>query len=168
MIVVGASLNEWTTHFGKILENGKKIIQIADRDDAFGWLTRITVGLKADAKVAVAALLDRLKAGGEPGPQPDADTVQKIKQRKPSARSIRVAPPAIWKISCRNVDRILVFDGGHFAMVTCQALSSPSADNWSLGLDFGAIGQGLSIALGACFARPGRRVTHLTAAPRSL
>jgi thiamine pyrophosphate-dependent acetolactate synthase large subunit-like protein len=31
MIVVGASLNEWTTHFGKILENGKKIIQIDDR-----------------------------------------------------------------------------------------------------------------------------------------
>src|SRR6202167_1373459 len=28
MIVIGASLNEWTTHFGKILENGKKIIQI--------------------------------------------------------------------------------------------------------------------------------------------
>jgi acetolactate synthase-1/2/3 large subunit len=36
MIVIGASLNEWTTHFGKILENGKRIIQIDDRDDAFG------------------------------------------------------------------------------------------------------------------------------------
>jgi acetolactate synthase I/II/III large subunit len=47
--------------------------------------------------------------------------------------------------------------------VTGQAMSSPSADNWALGLDFGAIGQGLSIALGACFARPGKRVTHLTA-----
>ena len=37
-MVIGASLNEWTTHFGKILENGKKIIQIDDREDAFGNL----------------------------------------------------------------------------------------------------------------------------------
>ncbi len=49
MIVVGTSLNERTTHFGKILENGKKIIQIDDREDAFGWFARITVGLEADA-----------------------------------------------------------------------------------------------------------------------
>jgi acetolactate synthase-1/2/3 large subunit len=109
MIVVGASLNEWTTHFGKILENGKRIIQIDDREDAFGWFARITVGLEADAKVAVAALLDRLQEGGKPGRQPDAETVQKIKQWRPPAisyddgnRSIRAAPPLIWKRTCRN------------------------------------------------------------------
>src|SRR5262249_7480021 len=66
-------------------------------------------------------------------------------------------------VQVRKRDRILVFDGGHAAMVTCKALSSPSAENWNLGLDFGAIGQGLSIALGACFVRPGKRVTHVTA-----
>ena len=170
MIVVGASLNEWTTHFGKILENGKKIIQIDDREDAFGWFARITVGLEADAKVAVAALLDRLKEGGKPPRQPDAATVQKIKQWKPPAISYddgkwvdprRAAAYLEDKLPKR--DRILVFDGGHSAMVNVQAMSSPSADNWASGLDFGAIGQGLGIALGACFARPGKRVTHLTA-----
>jgi thiamine pyrophosphate-dependent acetolactate synthase large subunit-like protein len=170
MIVVGASLNEWTTHFGKILENGKKIIQIDDRSDAFGWFARIAVGLEADAKVAVAALLDRLREGGKPGRQPDAETTQKIKQHKPPAISYddgksvdprRAANYLEEKLPRR--DRILVFDGGHAAMVTCKALSSPSAENWSLGLDFGAVGQGLSIALGACFARPGKRVTHVTA-----
>jgi acetolactate synthase I/II/III large subunit len=170
MIVVGASLNEWTTHFGKILENGKKIIQIDDREDSFGWFARITVGLEADAKVAVAALLDRLKEGGKPGRQPDAETLHKIEQRKPRAVSYNdgkfVDPrraAAYLEDKLPKRDRILVFDGGHAAMVTCQAMSSPSADNWALGLDFGAIGQGLSIALGACFARPGKRVTHLTA-----
>ena len=74
MIVVGASLNEWTTHFGKILENGKKIIQIDDREDAFGWFARISVGLEADAKAAVPALLDQLQQGGKPARQPDAAT----------------------------------------------------------------------------------------------
>ncbi|MEP9372823.1 thiamine pyrophosphate-binding protein [Mesorhizobium sp. KR1-2] len=170
MIVVGASLNEWTTHFGKILENGKKIIQIDDREDAFGWFARATVGLEADAKIAVAALLERLQADGAPARQPDAETVQKFQQRKPPAISYddgqtvdprRVASYLEDKLP--KQDRILVFDGGHSAMVTCRAMSSPSADNWALGLDFGAIGQGLSIALGACFARPGKRITHLTA-----
>ena len=170
MIVVGASLNEWTTHFGKILENGKKIIQIDDRSDAFGWFARITVGLDADAKVAIAALIDWLRESGEPSRQPDAETVQNIKQWKPppvsydDGKSIdprRAANYLEDKLPKQN--RILVFDGGHAAMVTCQALSSPGADNWSLGLDFGAVGQGLSIALGACFARPGKRVTHVTA-----
>ena len=170
MIVVGASLNEWTTHFGKILENGKRIVQIDDRSDAFGWFARITVGLEADSKVAIAALLDRLREGGKPGRQPDAETAQKIKQRKPPAISYddgksvdprRAADYLENKLPKR--DRILVFDGGHAAMVTCKALSSPSAENWSLGLDFGAVGQGLSVALGACFARPGKRVTHVTA-----
>jgi acetolactate synthase I/II/III large subunit len=170
MVVIGASLNEWTTHFGKILENGKKIIQIDDRSDAFGWFARITVGLEADAKVAVAALLDRLQEAGKPGRQPDAETLHKIRQQKPPATTYedgksvdprRAADYLEEKLP--KQDRILVFDGGHAAMVTCQALSSPSAENWNLGLDFGAIGQGLSIALGACFARPGKRVTHVTA-----
>jgi thiamine pyrophosphate-dependent acetolactate synthase large subunit-like protein len=160
MIVVGASLNEWTTHFGKILENGKKIIQIDTRPEAFGWFARVTVGLEADAKVAVAALLDRLQEGGKPGPQPDAATVQKIKRHKPpeisydDGKSVDPRRAAAYledKLPKR--DRILVFDGGHVQLVTYPALSSPSAENWSSGLDFGAIGQGLSIALGACFAR---------------
>jgi thiamine pyrophosphate-dependent acetolactate synthase large subunit-like protein len=169
MIVVGASLNEWTTHFGKILENGKRIIQIDDREDAFGWFARITVGLEADAKVAVAALLDRLQEGGKPGRQPDAETVQKIKQWRPPTISYddgkSVDPrraAAYLEENLPKRDRILVFDGGHSAIVIIKALSSPSADNWALGLDFGAIGQGLSIALGACFARPGKRITHVT------
>jgi thiamine pyrophosphate-dependent acetolactate synthase large subunit-like protein len=170
MIVVGASLNEWTTHFGKILENGKKIIQIDDREDAFGWFARISIGLEADSKAAVVALLDKLKEGGKPGRPPDAETVQKIKQRKPPAikyddgKSVdprRAANYLEDKLPKR--DRILVFDGGHSLMVTVQALTSASADNWSLGADFGAVGQGLSIALGACFARPGKRITHVTA-----
>jgi acetolactate synthase I/II/III large subunit len=170
MIVVGASLNEWTTHFGKILENGKKVIQIDDREDSFGWFARITVGLEADSKVAVAALLDRLKEGGKPGREPDTQMMQKIKQQKPPSLTYddgkwvdprRIANYLEDKLPKR--DRILVFDGGHALMVAVQAIKSPSADNWALGADFGAVGQGLAIALGACFARPGKRVTHVTA-----
>src|SRR2546430_3524427 len=70
-------------------------------------------------KVAVAALLDRLREGGKPGRQPDAETVEKIKQRKPSAiryddgKSVDPRRAAAYledKLTKR--DRILVFDGG--------------------------------------------------------
>ena len=163
-------LNLERTHFGKILENGKKIIQIDDREDAFGWFARITVGLEADLKAAVVALLDKLKESGKPGRQPDAKLVQKKKQQKPPAITYddgkwvdprRAARYLEDKLPKR--DRILVFDGGHALMVAVQTLTSSGADNWTTGADFGAVGQGLSIALGACFARPGKRITHVTA-----
>jgi acetolactate synthase I/II/III large subunit len=48
-------------------------------------------------------------------------------------------------------------------MVFAETFSIPRAENWAMPLDFGAIGQGLGIALGACFARPDHRVTHMTA-----
>ena len=169
LLVIGASLNEWTTHFGKILENGKKIIQIDRRPDAFGWFARVDVGMEGDAGPVVAALLERLKNVGEPR-QPDATTAQKIKGKKPEAVNYEDGTAVDPRRAAHHLedalpkdDRILVFDGGHAAMVCSQVLTSPSAENWGSGLDFGAVGQGLGIALGACFARPGKRVTHLTA-----
>jgi acetolactate synthase I/II/III large subunit len=168
MIVVGASLNEWTTHFGKILENGKKIIQIDERSDAFGWFARVDVGIQGNAKLAVAVLLERLKNVGKQR-QPDAATAQKIKDQKPEAVNYEDGVSTDPRRAARylqeripNEDRILVFDGGHSAMVCIQVFTSPRAENCGFGWDFGAIGQGLGIALGACFARPGKRVTHIT------
>jgi acetolactate synthase-1/2/3 large subunit len=105
MIVIGASLNEWTTHFGKILENGKKIIQIDDREDAFGWFARITIGLEADAKAAAVALLDKLKEGGKLARQPDADLVQKKKQQ---TKGFRVNRPDDFG----EIDKALAVENG--------------------------------------------------------
>jgi thiamine pyrophosphate-dependent acetolactate synthase large subunit-like protein len=70
--------------FGKILQNGKKIIQIDKRPDAFGWFARVDVGLEGDAKLAVANLLERLQNNAKPR-QPAAATALKIKDKKPAA-----------------------------------------------------------------------------------
>jgi acetolactate synthase-1/2/3 large subunit len=168
MVVVGASLNEWTTDFRKILQNGKKIIQIDNRPDAFGWFARVDVGLEGDAKSAVASLLERLKNGGKPR-QPAAATAQKIKGKKPDAVNYDDGATIDPRRAARYIqdklpkdDRILVCDGGHACMVYAETFSVPRAENWAMTFDFGAIGQGLGIALGACFARPGKRVTHMT------
>ncbi|MGW3923938.1 thiamine pyrophosphate-binding protein [Streptomyces sp. NPDC005093] len=169
MVVVGASLNEWTTDFGKILANGKKIIQIDDRPDAFGWFARVAVGMTADAGTAVAALADRL-AETVDARRPDPGLVQKLQDhRKPMTLQYNDGDPTDPRRAVRHLedalpkdDRILVLDGGHAAMVCVKILTVPRAENWAVGWDFGAIGQGLALAIGACFARPGQRVTHTT------
>ncbi|MFE4173579.1 thiamine pyrophosphate-binding protein [Streptomyces sp. NPDC056909] len=169
LVVVGASLNEWTTDFGKLLANGKKIIQIDDRPDAFGWFARVAVGMTADAGTGVAALTDRLARTVE-ARRPDPGLVQRLQDdRKPKSvhyndgdatdprRAVQHLEDALPKD-----DRVLVVDGGHAAMVCAKILTVPRAENWAIGWDFGAIGQGLALAIGACFARPGQRVTHAT------
>ena len=171
MVVVGASLNEWTTRFGKILQNGKKIIQIDKRPDAFGWFARVDVGMEGDAKPAVASLLERLTNGNGKPRQPAAATAQKIvaqkiKNKKPDAVNYDDGTAVDPRRAARYIedklpkdDRILVCDGGHSCMVFKDTFSVPRAENWAVLWDFGAIGQGLGIALGACFARPGKRVS---------
>ncbi len=170
LVVIGASLNEWTTAFRKIIENGKKIIQIDIRPEAFGWFARADVGIEGDAKVAAAALLERLREVDKRSREPDAGLAQRIVETRSPTESYDDGGKVDPRRAARYLedklpkqDRILVFDGGHAAIVALNALTSPRAENWALGLDFGAIGQGLSIALGACFARPGKRVTHVTA-----
>ena len=169
LIVVGASLNEWTTRFGKILGNGKKIIQIDDRPDAFGWFARVDIGLAGDAKVSATSLLERLQAAGKPRPV-DPKTAQQLKNHKPEVVTYDDGSSIDPRRAARYLedklpkqDRILVLDGGHAAMVCAQTLTISRAEDWGSGFDFGAIGQGLAIAIGACFARPGKRVTHVTA-----
>jgi acetolactate synthase I/II/III large subunit len=168
MLVIGASLNEWTSAFRKILENGKKVIQVDVRPEAFGWFARVDVGVEADARAAAESLLARLKTGGKPKP-PDAALVQKIKARKPDAVNYDDGASIDPRRAARYIEeklpkdeRILVFDGGHASMVFAETFTVQSADDWAPSIDFGAIGQGLGLALGACFARPGKRVTHLT------
>jgi acetolactate synthase-1/2/3 large subunit len=168
MLVIGASLNEWTTVSGKILNNGKKIIQIDMRPEAFGWFARVDMGIEGDARAVAASLLAGLKAGGQ-ARKPDAALVQKLKARKPDIVNYDDGAAVDPRRAARYIEeklpkdeRILVFDGGHSAIVFIDTFTVRSADDWAPSIDFGAIGQGLGLALGACFARPGKRVTHMT------
>ncbi len=57
--------------------------------------------------------------------------------------------------------RLLVVDAGHFSGFAQQGLRSSHARDYTFTHQFGAIGQGLGIALGAAVARPGERVTAI-------
>jgi acetolactate synthase-1/2/3 large subunit len=78
IIAVGASLNPWTTQNRTVLRN-KKLIQIDRRHTAFGFYTSVDVGLEGDARVTVAALLERLRSTGKKPRQASPETVERIK-----------------------------------------------------------------------------------------
>jgi acetolactate synthase-1/2/3 large subunit len=60
--------------------------------------------------------------------------------------------------------RLLVIGGGHASLSACQMLpASGPKDFTCVSTDFGAIGQALPVAIGACFARHGQRVFNVTA-----
>jgi acetolactate synthase I/II/III large subunit len=169
IIAIGASLNPWTTQNRAILRD-KKLIQIDRRHTAFGFYTSIDVGLEGDARVTVAALLEGLRSSGIKPRQPDVTISERIKNFSPARPKFEdgdfIDPRrAVWYLEDKlpKKDRIIVIDGGHAGLVAQQILTSPNADSWGNGWDFGSIGQGLSIAIGASFARPGKRVTHVTA-----
>jgi acetolactate synthase-1/2/3 large subunit len=56
-------------------------------------------------------------------------------------------------------DRIVIVDAGHFGSFAQQGLTVRSPRDYAFTHDFGAIGQGIGIAIGAAVARPGDRVT---------
>ena len=168
LIAVGASLNQWTTHFGSVIE-GKKVLQIDNRQEAFGKYVPPTVGLQGDAKVTVAALYKKIQKSIDKK-EPDQEIKKLITTFKPENISYNDGTTIDPRRAAHHIEkylpmeeRIIVTDGGHAAMVNTQIISSSDAKNWSNAVDFGAIGQGLALSLGACFARPGKRITHLTA-----
>lgn len=60
--------------------------------------------------------------------------------------------------------RLLVIGGGHSSLSACQMLPASGPHDFTcVSTDFAAIGQALAVAIGACFARPGERVFHVTA-----
>ncbi|MFS0691223.1 thiamine pyrophosphate-binding protein [Streptomyces nitrosporeus] len=84
----------------------------------------------------------------------------------PTGRTGGVVHPLVALDRLRNLlpeQRLLVIGGGHAALSACQMLpASGPRDFTCVSTDFGAIGQALPVAIGACFARPGQRVYHVT------
>lgn len=166
LVSFGASLNLWTTHFGTVVKN-KKLIQCDRRQEAFDWYSPVDVSLKGDVKKVASQMIEKLNdfsahdsiealakkvADAKPGPC-EFDDGDAVDPRR-----------AMWRLeqTLPKESRTIVIDGGHGAMVANQILSAWGSRNWDNGLEFGAIGQGLAIALGACFARPGKAITHVT------
>jgi len=170
VVAVGASLNQWTTHFGSALA-GRRLIQIDTDPRGFIHSQRPDLALAGDATANATALIERIRVRGtEPrevpfqlqriidrtdprDPTPYLDTDRSVDPRHLLDDLDRALPE----------QRSVVIGGGHCAQVACFSIRSSSPQDWTCtSIDFGALGQGLPVAVGACFARPGRRITHIT------
>jgi thiamine pyrophosphate-dependent acetolactate synthase large subunit-like protein len=173
LIVIGASLNQWTTHHGD-LTKGRQVIQIDRDEQAFGAYHRADVALEGDAVATLEALFEHVRRL-VPSPRP----ANQVLERKIAARwdahrapiKYETAPDGTIdpRLAIRELDRLLpekrvvVAAGGHAGYLVCQLLQMTSPADWNYTIDFGALGQGLGTAIGAAFARRGERVYHLTA-----
>lgn len=164
VLVVGASLNQWTTHFGSALA-GKQVIRVDSDPGALLVPGDDSLALLGDAAATAGQLTARLRqqissprtARPEPAqprdPAPYLDTQDSLDPRHFLAELDRVLP----------AQRSIVIGGGHSAQVACFTLRASSPADWECtSVDFGALGQALAVAAGACFARPGQRVVHVT------
>jgi acetolactate synthase-1/2/3 large subunit len=174
LLAIGASMNQWTTHFGSILSN-KQILQIDADQAAFGTYSRVDLALPGDAQATTQVLFEAVKRR-----MAEPRTMDARLQRKIEQAAARFHAPLAYETgedgtidprqAIRELDRLLPQDrtvvvaGGHAAMLTCQYLTMASPANWiCTSVDFGALGQGLATAIGATFARPGKRIIHITA-----
>jgi len=171
VVAIGAELNQWTTHFGSALD-GRRLVQIDTDPASFGRYHRPDVALLGDATATIRALTSRISA--EPGSlrEPSAELMSILERLGPldSSPYLDTECSVDPRHALADIDRLLpahrkvVIDGGHAAQVACQSLRASSPRDWTCtSVDFGAIGQGLSVAIGGCFARPGERITHVTA-----
>jgi thiamine pyrophosphate-dependent acetolactate synthase large subunit-like protein len=60
LIVVGASLNQWTTHHGDLVK-GRQVIQIDRDEQAFGAYHLAHVALQGDARATLEALFEHVR-----------------------------------------------------------------------------------------------------------
>jgi acetolactate synthase I/II/III large subunit len=170
IVAVGASLNQWTTHFGSATA-GRKVIQIDVDAAAFSGQARPDIVLQGDARATATALTGRVRdrltttravdaelalildANERRDPSPYLDTDHSLDPRHLLDELDHALPR----------ERSVVIGGGHCAQVACFTVRASAPEDWTCtSIDFGALGQGLPVAVGACFARPGKRVTHIT------
>jgi acetolactate synthase I/II/III large subunit len=172
LLVIGASLNQWTTHHGDLV-NGKTILQIDAELETFGSFARADVVLNGDARESLQSLLERLRKrvpSGRGANKLNGEKIEACWQKHESEIVYETCADGTIdpRQAVRELDRLLPHDrlvvtaGAHAGYLVCQLLKITSAENWSYTIDFGALGQGLATAIGAAFARPGERVYHLT------
>ncbi len=161
VISFGASLNRFTTDEGRFFHD-KQIIQCDLDPSRIGSTVPIAAGVVGDAtKVAetIVAWLD--EAGHTPGGFRSPELATRLAEFDPYATFTDLSrqgavDPRTFTLRLDEIlpdDRTVVVDAGRFML---QALTLPVPDPLSLitSHGFGAIGLGMSNAIGAAIARP--------------
>jgi len=164
VIVVGASVNHWTTKHGALISDDATVIQIDSNANSFGRNYPVDIAILGDAKASLSALREELERRGPTTtgfrtpelaeqiarrrwrhePYEDAGTDEWIDPRTLTIALNDLLPPA------RNV----AVDSGHLTGYPSMYLDVQDPHAWVFANGFQAVGMGLGNAIGASIARP--------------
>jgi acetolactate synthase I/II/III large subunit len=166
VIAAGAGLGHYTTEGGYLYPNAK-VVQI-DVNPRGLWqgLRTADLHIKADARATAEAITRRLVERGirRPGWRSNAVAAQ-IAADVPDAKEFQVKPgtldprPVVRELDATiPKDWDIVVAGGHCFGFGMTQLKGRAAGKYHTPLDFGAIGSGLSAAIGVAAARGSDKV----------
>jgi len=166
VLVVGASVNQWTTKHGTLIAPTAKVAQIDVEARAIGRNRPADIAVLGDARASARKLADELERRGHSStgfrtpergqriaagrwrddPYDDATTEAWIDPRTLSIALNEILP----------AERAVAVDSGHFLGYPAMYLDVPDANAWVFPNGFQAVGLGLGNAIGAAVARPDR------------
>jgi acetolactate synthase-1/2/3 large subunit len=168
VIAAGAGLGHYTTEGGYLFPNAKVVRIDTQPKGLWQGLRTADLHVQADARAAAEAIVDRLRETGirrqgwrsneiatriatyaeTPDPKPYTPTPGTLDPR-PVVKELNAAVPKDWDI---------VVAGGHCFSFVMTHLNGRPAGKYHIPIDFGAIGSGISAAIGVATARDNGRV----------
>lgn len=162
VIAFGAGLNQYTTDRGALVRD-RAVVQVDLEAAAIGRHAAVTAGLVADARAAAEAMLAQLAGVGlASSGLRTAALRERLAVRDPrtdfadrsteSTVDMRAAAIRLDELLPR--DRIVVTDGGRFEHAVWPYLGVSRPTDFAHTVNFGSIGLGTAVALGAAAGRP--------------
>lgn len=162
ILAIGCTLNPYTTSSGELIGEETTLLHVDTDASNIGRHTDVDYGIVGDATIAVEAITQELKTDSVAGGDKRRTNVtrQRIGETSPfdqddfEPQPNRLDPRELIEAleEILPEDRTLVTDAGHFACWIFDGLSVPHPDEYLWTANFGAIGQGLPMGVGAAQA----------------
>jgi thiamine pyrophosphate-dependent acetolactate synthase large subunit-like protein len=163
----GCSLNMWTLRHGALVGERTTVIQVDLEQDALGAHQRIDLGVVGDAAATARAVAAELETRGHHAAgYRSAAVAERLAGEgrwrdvpfEPEAEAGRIDPRALSAAldDLLPAQRTVAVDSGNFMGYPAMYLDVPDPDGFVFTQAFQSIGLGLSTAIGAAVARPGR------------
>ncbi len=159
LLVFGASLSTYTTDAGGLIR-GKSVVHCDIDSDHIGRFCDVTTGVVGDAASTAATMRELLMAE-----QVDRPRWYQPIAREAAVGSVGGTPSGITLRRVLDIinatlpaDRVLVTDVGRFFPDAISSISVTDPRHYVHGVNFGSVGLGTGLAIGAATAAPGRTV----------
>lgn len=163
VVAVGAGLNDFTTLKGTLFGEGATIIRCDRYDDPSPNRYVANLSLIGDARVVVDQLLDAVAPSASDGEGWRTEAIRRTIEEfdvttefVDQSESDAIDPRTLMTIldDILPMNRQIVTDVGHFFGFPATYLRAGEGGRYMPAVEFGAVGSGLGVALGAASAHP--------------